>query len=202
MTDQYVDPAISRAKFARELREFRAMEDTYRKRGWFLVKARFPDVLVVLTAPQVTPPAVVTGVTLDYTNYDAAPPSVRLVDPFTLTPYRQRDLPLERQLLRAVGNGAQAVPGLPPGMVIQQRQPLLVAHGPDDIPFLCIAGTREYHQHPAHSGDAWELHRQAGAGRLVRILEVIHTYGVAPINGFAVTLVPQVTGFSLGEVPA
>ena len=178
------------------------MEDTYRKRGWFLLKARFPDVLVVLTAPQVTPPAVVTGVTLDYTNYDAAPPSVRLVDPFTLTPYRWRDLPLERQLLRAVGNGPQAVPGLPPGVVLQQRQPLLVAHGPDDIPFLCVAGTREYHQHPAHSGDAWELHRQAGAGRLVRILEVIHTYGVAPINGFAVTLVPQVSGFSLGEVPA
>lgn len=202
MTDQYVDPAVSRAKFSREIREFRRMEDTYRKRGWFLLKARFPDVLVVLTAPHVTPAAVVTGVTLDYTNYDAAPPSVKLVNPFTLVPYRWRDLPLERQLLRAVGNSPQEVPGLPRGVVLQQGQPLLVAHGPDDIPFLCVAGTREYHQHPAHSGDAWELHRQAGEGRLVRILEVIHTYGVAPINGFAVALVPQVTGFSIGEVPA
>lgn len=178
------------------------MEGTYRKRGWFLLKARFPDVLVLLTAPHVSPPAIVTGVTFDYTNYDAAPPSVRLVDPFTLTPYRQRDLPLERQLLRTVGNGPQEVAGLPPGVVLHQRQPLLVAHGPDDIPFLCIAGTREYHEHPAHSGDAWELHRQAGAGRLVRILDVIHTYGVAPINGYAITLTPQITGFSLGEVPS
>jgi hypothetical protein len=178
VTDQYVDSSVSRAKFGREIREFRSMEGTYRKRGWFLLKARFPNVLVLLTAPHVTPPPVVMGVTLDYTNYDAAPPSVRLVDPFSLTPYRQRDLPLERQLLRTV------------------------AHGPDDIPFLCIAGTREYHEHPAHSGDAWELHRQAGAGRLVRILDVIHTYGVAPINGYAVTLTPQITGFSLGEVPS
>lgn len=202
MTNQYVDPSVSRAKFAREVRDFRAMEAVYRRRGWFLLKARFPDILVVLAAPQVTPPALVTGVTLNYANYDAAPPSVRLVDPFTLAPYRLRDLPPERQLLRAVGNGPQALPGLPPGIVLRPGQPLLVAHAPDDIPFLCIAGTKEYHEHPAHSGDHWELHRQAGAGRLVRILEVIHTYGIAPINGFAVTLVPQVTGFSLGEVPA
>ena len=167
-----------------------------------LLRARFPEVVVLLTAPQVTPPAVVTGVTLDYTNYDAAAPSVRLVNPFTLLPYHQRDLPPERQLLRAVSNGPQGIPGLPPGMVLRQGQPLLVAHGPDDVPFLCIAGTREYHEHPAHSGDQWELHRQVGAGRLVRILEVIHTYGVGPINGFAVTLVPQIAGFSFGEVPA
>jgi hypothetical protein len=72
---------------------------------------------------------------------------------------------------------------------------------PEDIPFLCIAGVREYHEHPAHSGDAWELHRQAGAGRLVRLLEVIDTYGVRPISAYNIELVPRVSGFVQNQVP-
>jgi len=73
-------------------------------------------------------------------------------------------------------------------------------HHPDDIPFLCIAGVKEYHEHPGHSGDSWELHRSSGAGRLVRILEVIHRYGVAPIQDFNVTFRTEV-GLQFGEPP-
>ena len=36
---QYVDPAVSRAKFEREIAEYRSFEADYRARGWFLVKA-------------------------------------------------------------------------------------------------------------------------------------------------------------------
>jgi hypothetical protein len=195
VTVQYVDPTVSRAKFDREIEEFRALESDYRKRGWLLVRAEFPEVLVVLAAPQVKPPPIVTGVMLNYVNYDAEPPSVRLVNPFTGEPFKAKDLPT--QLMRSGGQPAAlpAIPGLPANaqMVFQALQPLMQAHAPDEIPFLCIAGVREYHQHPAHTGDSWELHRASGAGRLLRLLGEIHKYGVAPITGYAVNLVPQVS---------
>jgi hypothetical protein len=197
VTAQYTDPVVSRTKFDREIAEFRALEPEYRKRGWFLVRAEFPEVLVVLAAGHVKPAPIVTGVKLTYENYDAEPPSVRLVDPFTSEPYRAKELPT--QLMR-VGGPPGAFPqivGLPANtpmpMMIQQVQPLMQAHTPDEVPFLCIAGVREYHEHPAHTGDSWELHRATGAGRLVRLLEVIHRYGIAPITGYAVNLVPQVS---------
>lgn len=78
-------------------------------------------------------------------------------------------------------------------------QPLMQWYGPDDTPFLCLAGVREYHEHPAHSGDSWLLHRAAGAGRFVRLLEVIDKYGVRPISGYNVELKPQISGFLQSE---
>ena len=75
------------------------------------------------------------------------------------------------------------------------------ALAPDDVPFLCLPGVREYHEHPAHAGDAWELHRANGAGRLVRLLEVITKYGIEPIGGFKVQMIPQIS-FNFGEPPA
>lgn len=205
MNAQFVDPAVSKAKFDREIDEYRSLETDYRRRGWILVSARFPEVLVLLAAPQLKPPAVVMGVALDYSNYDARPPSVRFVDAFTGEPYTAAAMPTN--LPRAVEMPAVLPPGLqlPPGADARMvnHQPLLQAYGPDDpAPFLCIAGVREYHDHPGHSGDAWELHRASGAGRLVRILEVITAYGVAPLTEYRVTLVPQIAGFLQAEVPA
>ena len=74
------------------------------------------------------------------------------------------------------------------------------AHSPDDLPFLCVAGVKEYHDHPGHSGDPWELHRATGAGRLVRLLGVIAKYALEPVTGFHVNLVPQVT-FAVADPP-
>ena len=74
------------------------------------------------------------------------------------------------------------------------------AHSPEDLPFLCIAGVKEYHDHPGHSGDLWELHRSAGEGRLVRLLEVVSKYGLDTVTGFNVNLVPLVA-FSVSEPP-
>jgi hypothetical protein len=192
VTLQYVDPLVSRTKFDRELAEFQALSDSYRQRGWFLAHVDFPRVFVALAAPQVTPAVLVMGVDFDYTNYDAAPPSVRLVNPFTRVPYKFSELPT--QLLRGMPAQEVQLPGMPPGakMALAVQQPYMQAYGPEDIPFLCVAGVREYHDHPAHSGDVWELHRPTGAGRLVRLLEIIHRYGVAPIVGLGVQLVPQV----------
>lgn len=203
MPTQYVDADLSRTKFGREIQEYRALESEYHKRGWFLISADFPRVIVMMAAPQLTPPAIVTGVSLDYTNYDAEPPSVQLVNPFTEEPYLAKDLPVS--LNRDVGStpGLVIPLGLPAGIRINQVQPLMQAAMPDDVPFLCVAGVREYHSNPAHSGDAWELHRAAGAGRLIRLLDVIYRYGVEPIKAYAVQaqLVPRISGFQ-ADAPA
>jgi hypothetical protein len=204
MESQFVDPDVSRTKFERELAEYRGLEAEYRQRGWMLLKAEYPEVLVALAAPQLVPPAVVTGVRFDYSNYDLRPPSVRLVNPFTNETYKTKDLPTI--LKRAVEGDVPQIPGLvlPVGALarITRQQPLMQSYGPEDIPFLCIAGVREYHDHPGHSGDAWELHRKSGAGRLVRLLEMITKYGIQPISDYQVNLVLQVSGFVQKDVPA
>ena len=201
MLQQYTDPAVSRKKFSREIAEFHSLGADYRQRGWFLVHAEFPQAVVVLASPKLKPSAVVTGVSFDYTNYDAAPPSVRMVNPFTAQPYKFSELPI--QLLRALPEQKLQMPGMAegaPAFALQPQQPLLQAASKDEIPFLCLAGVREYHDHPAHSGDAWELHRAAGAGRLVRLLEIISRYGLELIQNYAVQLMPQI-GFNLGPPP-
>jgi hypothetical protein len=203
---QVADPSVSLAKFEREVQEFEVLAEEYRRRGWLLIDAAFPQVLVVLAAPQIKPPPIVTGVLFDYTDYDLHPPSVRLVNPFTREPYKASELPTT--LLRQVEVDAPPIIGLqlPPGAAgakMIQQQPLMQSfEGADELPFLCLAGVREYHDHPAHSGDRWELHRRAGAGRLIRLLEIIDTYGVKPLNGYGVNLVPQITGLIQAEVPS
>ncbi len=199
MTLQFADPGVSHEKFDREIEEFRALRSTYEARGWFLIEACFPLAFVVLATPKLRPPAVVCGVAFDYSNYDASPPSVRLADPFTREPYLAKDLPTT--LNKALPSQALAIPGMAAQLQMQGAQPLMQAHHPEEVPFLCIAGVREYHDHPGHSGDLWELHRTSGAGRLVRILEVIAQYGVDPIRGYGVNLVPQVF-LETGEPPA
>ena len=192
---QYVDPAVSRAKFEHEIAEYRSFEADYRARGWFLVKADWPVVVVVLASKKTSPPTIVTAVRFDFTNYDAEPPSVRFVDPFSGRLLANKDLPI--RLLRMLPEPEVQVPGAAVG---PQVEDLLAAHSPDDLPFLCIAGVKEYHNHPGHTGDPWELHRSAGEGRLVRLLEVVSKYGLEPVSGLGVNLSPQIS-FARSEPP-
>ena len=198
-TEQYVDPSVSRTKFDREIADYLAFEADYRTRGWFLVKAEWPVVVVVLASGKTQPPAIVTAVQFDYTNYDAEPPSVRFIDPFSgrLLPFKE----LPTRLPRMIPGPKLPFPG-PGGAKAQLNtaQELMQAHSPEDLPFLCIPGVKEYHDHPGHSGDPWEIHRSASEGRLVRLLEVISKYGLEPVKGFNVNLVPQVT-FTVSEPP-
>lgn len=188
---QVVDPVVTQEKFYAELAEYRRMEAEHRTRGWWLLDATFPRVFVVFATPQLRPPAVVCGVDVDFTNYDFEPPSVRLVDPFTREPYLRKDLPtvLFRRQMMTVGSGMQ----------LAGHVELMQAHSPDEIPFLCIPGVREYHQHPAHTGDSWLMHRGLGAGKLYHILNTIFQYGVRPISNYGVGL--RVVGFEQGEPP-
>jgi hypothetical protein len=194
-TPQVVDPVVSHEKFDRELTEFRRLESEHRRRGWWLLEAHFPRVFVVFATPQLRPPAVICGVDVDFANYDLEPPSVRLVDPFTREPYRQNNLPtalLRRQVMNfAMGAGMPQLAGV---------VPLMQAHAADEIPFLCIPGVREYHAHPAHSGDSWLTHRGLGAGTLYHILNTIYQYGVQPITNYGIG--HHVVGFEQGDPPA
>ena len=229
---QFADPAVSRRKFDREIAEFRSHADEYRRRGWLLAEAEFPHALVILATAKTQPISILCGVWFDYSNYDAAPPSVRLVHPLTREPYKSSEVPTRLPRMPAPPGGAQALPpggaqalppggaqalppgiaqalppgiaqALPPGIAqalppgVAQAQlvvaiPLMQAYGDDAIPFLCLAGVREYHEHPAHSGDHWLSHRTFGAGRLVRLLEVISKYGLETIHGFEVKMRPEI----------
>ena len=194
---QFADPAVSRRKFSREIKQFRAQADVYRRRGWYLAHVKFPEAVVILATAKTHPVTLLCGVAFDYTNYDAAPPSVRLVHPLTFEPYKSSELPTRLPRLLPAANAvdlAQAPQaGGPPAQVQAQlkAQPLMQAHD-DEKPFLCIAGVREYHDHPAHSGDDWELHRPTGAGRLTRLVEIISKYGPDTIVGFHVQMIPKV----------
>ena len=196
-TEQYVDPAVSRAKFDREIADYRSVAADYRARGWFLVETDWPVAVVVLASNKTKPPTIVTAARFDYTNYDVEPPSVRLIDPFSGRLLLDKELPTHLPRM----NPGQEMP-MPGGAKMQMRtaQNMMQAHSPDDLPFLCHVGVKEYHDHPGHSGNPWELHRSTGEGRLVRLLDVISKYGLEPVTGFSVHLVPQVT-FSVSEPP-
>lgn len=205
MLEQATEPAVSRAKFDRQVEEFREQSEHHARRGWFLVDATFPNALVILAAPQLKPSPLVTGVAFDFSDYDLKPPSVRLVDPFTREPYTWEQLPtnLLRQV-EAQPAGIQFQFQLPPGAEPPRmfvNQPLMQPSRVGAPPFLCIAGVREYHEHPGHTGDSWDLHRSAGAGRLVRILEVIDTYGIRPLTDYNVVLQMTVSGLQQAEAP-
>ena len=197
---QFVDPAVSRKKFNREVAQFRSQADEYIRRGWYLAKAEFPHALVVLATAKTQPATVLCGISFDYSNYDAVPPSLRLVHPLTCEPYKHKELPTQliRQLPQT--DPPQVVQGEAQIILVQPPQPLMMAHNADDIPFLCIAGVREYHDHPAHSGDHWELHRPSGAGSLTRLVQIVSKYGLETIVNLGVQLIPQVH-FNFGVPP-
>ena len=196
--DQLVDPALSRLKFDREVAACRAIEADYRRRGWWILSAEFPNVVVAFVAPQLRPAAVIFGARINFDNYDLWAPSVRLVDPFTSVPLRHRDVPPTLYLTRRTV-GVVNIPGL--GQMEQVTDvPLLQAHGPDELPFFCIPGVREYHENPAHSGDDWLLHRGQGEGTLHFLLEKLARYGLEPIQRYQLGL--HIAGVALNpEVP-
>ena len=196
-TVQYVDPVVSCAKFDRELTEYQSLEADYHARGWFLAKAHWPVIVVVLASKKTSPPTIVTAVQFDYTNYDVEPPSVRLIDPFSGRCLLNKELPI--RFLRRIPGQEVSLPG-GPKVQFNAAQDLMQAHSPEDLPFLCISGVKEYHDHPGHSGDPWEIHRAAGEGRIVRLLEVISKYSLDTVIDLNVNLVPQVT-FVVSDPP-
>lgn len=161
--DLLVEPSVSRRKFEREVAKYRDQRAHFEERGVWLIEAEYPQIFFVFGSPRLSPAPILFGALLDFSNFDLWPPSVRLVNPFTRESYRWKQL-LPAQRLPHVVNG--------------QLQTLLQGGQPDDIPFLCLPGVREYHEHPAHTGDSWLLYRAAGERGLLFIIEQLHKYGV------------------------
>jgi hypothetical protein len=182
---QFVAPAVSRAKFDQEVAIFRSREDAQRARGVLLLKAEFPYVIIAFAAPRVRPMPLAFAVRIDFTNYDVEPPSIQFVDPLSGTPLRAKEVMASfvRQLKPGTPPGPNGEPAVQP-----ENQGLLVHYGPEDYPFLCLPGVYEYHNHAAHTGDEWLLHRGLGEGRLGFLVDNLHKYGVQGMAGF----VPQV----------
>lgn len=182
-TMQQIDIKISEKKFHQEMDLFLGNEDLQRKRGIILLKALFPDAFFMFTAPQIQPSPVVFAARINFDNYDMEALSVRFVHPFTLENLPNPPVNLYRKLPRI---------GLAP-----ELQPLAQK---DDIglPFVCIPGVREYHNHPAHTGDSWFLHRnKGGEGTLGFLLEKLYEYGITAINSYQVQVVAQMPNLNL-----
>lgn len=148
---------VSRRKLEREIAEWEGQQELYVRRGWRLRRVGDLQVEVLFLAPvpvdpQVRLTVVAPCVVLSFDDYDLLPPSVRFVDPFT---------------------SVSAHPGLDALLSSEQgdRNVLVRPHPRTGLPFLCLPGVREYHQHPQHSGDDWLLHRSRGEGRLAVICE-------------------------------
>lgn len=203
MPEQALHPRVAAAKFDREVSQLLEQTDRMRRRGVLVLDVAAPVVQVAFALPHIKPAGIVTAVRFDYTDYDLQPPSIWFVDPFSGE--RLRPEQMHTQMLRGVEQPL-GVPGFdvgPNGQPMQSTivvpQPLIQAHD-GGWPFLCLPGVREYHEHPGHTGDPWELHRTAGAGSLVRLVETIVKYAVEPVADWGVQLVPRV-GFNIPNPP-
>lgn len=193
----FVDPAVCRAKFQRELDEFKAQQPAYHRRGVWLLDDTFPEIFLALMAVKSPSLSAVFGVIINFENYDVEPPSVRFVHPVTRQPLRAMDLPHRMPRLKTVkGLNGEAATG-PDGAILVEQQDLVQAEDPQRPGFVCLQGVREYHAHPAHSGDSWWLHRGTGIGRLAYLINILAKYGIDTVQGIRF----QFAGFTLNVTP-
>jgi len=165
-----VDPEVSRAKLARQLQHWDAQRDEWDRRGYFITHREDLRVTVAFAARVVMQPGlpeiplVLVNAEIDFANYDLWAPSVTLVEFLSRTP-SIAPIPIQQ-----VSNG-------------QPVNVLLNDHPITRLPFLCLRGIREYHNHPQHSGDDWLLYRGTGRGTLISICDAIWKYSTRRVGG-------------------
>lgn len=183
----FVDPAVSRRKFDSEVGEWRKRAAEQGRRGIVLVDAEFPKASAVFALPTVRPAHLLFGVELDFTNYDVWPPSLRFVDPLSREPWPNgMNTPVNVIL------GAAMMPLFirfrpDPAGNLTMEVPVMCQAGTGPA-FLCMRGVREYHEHPAHSGDSWLQYRGSGVGTLFYLLDKLHEFGIAHVAGMRIGL--------------
>lgn len=181
----FVEPSVTRAKFDRELSDFKAQRQAYLQRGIWLLDDAFPELLFALVAAKTKPsPFVLYGVAINFENYDVVPPSVRFVDPFTRQPLVRaqvvHSMPKFAARLAPDGSPVSDHDG---SQVVDFEADLIQAEDPARPGFICLQGVREYHDHPAHTGDSWFLHRGTGVGRLAYVLNALASHGIDHVVG-------------------
>jgi hypothetical protein len=166
-----VDSEVSRLKFDREVQTLGEQRTTMESRGIFLLASTSYPFVELAFMPrhllQVLIPAVQSGAIIlpqgammaaeipsvsarafkarfDLTGYDLQAPSLEFRDFWTDN--RLEYATMFRALEYEKDRKAHVV--------------LLDDHPITHKPFLCVRGTREYHDHPQHSGDDWLLYRQ------------------------------------------
>ena len=182
---QVVDPAVSQQKFDKELQIFIENQDFQRRRGVLLLKAEFPNIYLAFAAPRLSPSAIVFAVKVNFDNYDLEPLSLTFVNPFTHQPASLQEIhtPFLRKLTNPQGH-------LEPQALLQAEE--------NGVPFLCLPGTREYHNHPSHTGDPWLLHRNLGGeGTLGFLIDKLYEYGITAVQAYRVQVQVLVDANSL-----
>jgi len=169
-----VDSAVSAAKLARQLADWRASEELYRARGIVLLgtgelHAEVGFLAELPVGPNSETAAMPLAVRIGFENYDLWAPSVRVIDPIT-----RRWLIQPR--LRAVDFSNTDAAGNALDVFVE-------GHPDTGRVFLCKRGVREYHSHPEHSGDDWLLHRDQGYGTLAQIAETLWRLGSRTVTG-------------------
>jgi hypothetical protein len=185
---QVVDPEVSQTKFSHELSGFRLLEHEWRKKGILLLKSDFPEIQLAFIAPQLKPLAVAFAVSIDFTNYDVEPPSVKFIDPLTGLLVTTKEIYVRFFQAGEMIESMHPIPGMPQIQLQQPPRPILMG-GLDENPFLCIPGVREYHNHPAHTGDPWLLHRTQGEGTLAFIIDQLYNHSIPFIRGYNINMV-------------
>jgi hypothetical protein len=162
-------PALNREKFDREVGRINEQRLDLQSRGIFVLGTNYPIVellfvprhplqlpvakaqvsIIILPVPTVTYEGMpmlsarAFKARFDLTDYDLRAPSLEFRDPWTDTELKYSEMSLAHQFDEQ--SGCRLV---------------LLEHPTTHRPFLCLRGTREYHEHPQHSGDDWLLYRQ------------------------------------------
>ena len=170
---QYMEPEVSLIKFKEEIGNFHEIRNDWRTKGVFLIHEDFPIVEFMFTTPKLNPSAIAFCVQIDFTNYDVEPLSIKFICPFT-----KKILKRDEVLLQFIQG---------------DKQPDLLQSHQNGAPFLCIPGVKEYHDHPAHTGDSWLLHRKNSEGSLGFILYQLYDHSIPLIKGHKLSI--TVAGF-------
>lgn len=190
---QVVDPVVSMKKFEQETGQFCESAAIHRSRGIIMLDRRFPNIKIAFCSPQIKPFPIVFAVNIDFTNYDLEPLSVRFINPFSFELISHQEL--SHDFKRKI-NGINGQP--------QFQKLCLELHG---LPFICLPGIREYHEHPDHSNDPWLTHRgKGGEGTLGFIIDKLWEYGIQALNGFNIQInatIPQLQlGIDINKLPS
>lgn len=175
---QYVEPEVTLIKYNEEIGNFRKVSTVWREKGVFLIHEDYPIVEFLFTTPKIRPPAVAFAVRIDFTNYDIEPPSLKFICPFT-----KKILDRDEVLLSFIQVNKKPDNVNPAIQNQGQFQDLLQSHR-NKTPFFCIPGIKEYHDHPAHTGDSWLLYRKKGEGSLGFILGQLYDNSIPFIKGY------------------
>ncbi len=185
---QYMEPEVSLTKFKEEIDDFHKISNDWREKGVFLIHENYPIVEFLFTAPKIQPSAVAFAVRIDFTNYDIEPPSLKFICPFTKKILDRNEVKLGFiQINKQSANVNLEIQNQ------NQSQDLLQSHQ-NKTPFFCIPGIKEYHDHPAHTGDSWLLYRKKGEGSLGFILDQLYNHSIPFIKGYQLGI--QVLGFA------